>query len=71
VPITMYARSYVVPTLSSQSTKVTFNVSVTDPCPSTTINAFTTALQPMNYVVAAAQVSQSFNAVTNSKAVLT
>ena len=55
----------------NQSTIVSFNLSVTDPCPFTTVNALTEPLVTMDYVIAASATTQSFAAVTNSKAVLT
>ena len=67
----LYAYSTVEANAPGTSTRVTFDVLVTDPCPSTTINALTVPLVTMDYVIAASATTQSFAAVTNSKAVLT
>ena len=55
----------------NQSTLVGFNLTITDPCPFTTINTLGSLLNTMDYVVAAPAVFQNFAAVDNSKAVLT
>ena len=67
----LYARSSIDANTPGTSTRVTFDVLVTDPCPFTIINALNTPLQTMDYVIAATAVFQNFADVTNSKSVLT
>ena len=68
--LSLNAFSWLVPA-PNQSTIVSFNLSITDPCPFTTINSLTVPLVTMDYVVTASAAVQYFDAVTNSKSVLT
>jgi hypothetical protein len=71
VTLELYAYSTVEANAPGTSTRVTFDVLVTDPCPFTIINALATSLYTMNYVIAASAAIQNFVALDNSKAVLT
>ena len=71
VTLEIYAYSNVIANTPGTSIKIFFDVSVTNPCPFTTINPLTVPLVTMDYVVAASAAVQNFDAVTNSKAELT